>query len=238
MKVCVINFSGNVGKSTVAAHLLKPRMTNAALFSVESLNNDAASDGVDVETYKGKKYKDLQEQIFLLEDAIVDVGASNVEDFYSLMSKYRSSNREFDYYIVPTVKEKKQSMDTVATIKALFALGIPKRKIRVVFNKVELDEDIKEEFEPVFTLTEAHKSFTVYEECVIYNNEAFDECKELGLPLADLVADETDYGTKAKAARDAGDQVEAKRCVNLHFLKMVATTASNNMDNVFGALFK
>ena len=45
MKIVVINFSGNVGKSTVAAHLLKPRMNNATLFSIETLNDDAAVEG-------------------------------------------------------------------------------------------------------------------------------------------------------------------------------------------------
>ena len=40
MKICVLNFSGNVGKSTIAAHLLQPRL-NAQVFSVESLNFDA-----------------------------------------------------------------------------------------------------------------------------------------------------------------------------------------------------
>ena len=47
MKVCVLNFSGNAGKSTIAAHLLQPRL-NAQVFSVESLNVDASSDGVEV----------------------------------------------------------------------------------------------------------------------------------------------------------------------------------------------
>ena len=38
MKVVVMNFSGNVGKTTVAGHLLKPRMGNAPIFSIESIN--------------------------------------------------------------------------------------------------------------------------------------------------------------------------------------------------------
>jgi len=41
MKVVVINFSGNVGKSTIAAHLLKPRMNDAKIFSIETLNVSA-----------------------------------------------------------------------------------------------------------------------------------------------------------------------------------------------------
>ena len=34
MKIAVINFSGNVGKSTVARHLLMPRVEGADLISV------------------------------------------------------------------------------------------------------------------------------------------------------------------------------------------------------------
>ena len=40
MKIAVINFSGNVGKSTVARHLLLPRIAGAELIAVESINSD------------------------------------------------------------------------------------------------------------------------------------------------------------------------------------------------------
>ena len=40
MKVAVINFSGNVGKSTIAKHLLASRMPNAMSYSVETINAD------------------------------------------------------------------------------------------------------------------------------------------------------------------------------------------------------
>ena len=40
MKLAVINFSGNVGKTTVARHLLLPRIHGAELIAVESVNAD------------------------------------------------------------------------------------------------------------------------------------------------------------------------------------------------------
>ena len=40
MKIAVINFSGNVGKTTVARHMLLPRVEGAELINVESLNAD------------------------------------------------------------------------------------------------------------------------------------------------------------------------------------------------------
>ncbi|MBZ8143267.1 StbB, partial [Rubrivivax gelatinosus] len=42
MKVAVISFSGNVGKTTIARHLLAPRIPGAQLIAVESIN---AEDG-------------------------------------------------------------------------------------------------------------------------------------------------------------------------------------------------
>ena len=74
MKIAVLNFSGNVGKTTIAAHLLKPRMGEAPVWSVESVNMGADADGIDVEKMKGKKFGDLAGELMLLDSAIVDVG--------------------------------------------------------------------------------------------------------------------------------------------------------------------
>lgn len=38
MKIAVLNFSGNVGKSTIARHLLLPRIPGAELIAIESIN--------------------------------------------------------------------------------------------------------------------------------------------------------------------------------------------------------
>lgn len=40
MKLAVINFSGNVGKTTVARHLLAPRIPGCQVVAVESINAD------------------------------------------------------------------------------------------------------------------------------------------------------------------------------------------------------
>ena len=144
MKVCVLNFSGNVGKSTIAAHLLQPRL-NAQVFSVESLNVDASSDGVEVARLRGKHYNDLLQRLMKLDDAIVDVGSSNVEDFLKMMQHYADSQEEFDLFVVPVVKDGKQQADTVNTIRALRAIGVPAAKILVLINKVETDDDLRKE---------------------------------------------------------------------------------------------
>lgn len=233
MKVAVINFSGNVGKTTVAGHLLKPRMSDAQIFSVESLNVDASADGLEVEKMRGKKFGDLQEQLMMLDSAIIDVGASNVEEFLKMMQQYAGSHEEFDCFIVPVVKEKKQQADTVNTIRALSKIGIPKGKIRLLFNMVEVDESVEDEFAALFGLAQAEKSFTLNPSAVIYSNEVFEKIKTVGKSLGEVTNDPTDYRAKL---REAKDDDEKEFCVRMVAIKRLAVTANQNLDAVFKAV--
>lgn len=234
MKVAVMNFSGNVGKTTISGHLLKPRMGDAQIFSVESLNVDASSDGLEVERMKGKRFGDLVEQLMQLDDAIIDVGASNVEEFLKLMQQYDGSHEEFDFFVVPTVKEKKQQADTVNTLRALAKMGVPKGKVRLLFNKVELDDSVQDEFASLFGLAELEKSFVLKEGATVYSNEVFERLKSVGKSLADITADETDYRSKL---RETTDQAEKDHCTRMIALKRLGTTANRNLDEVFKVLF-
>ncbi|MGD9710282.1 MAG: StbB family protein [Halothiobacillaceae bacterium] len=235
MKVAVLNFSGNVGKTTVAGHLLKPRMGDAPIYSIESINTGADADGLDVEKMRGKKFGELVDELMPLDTAIVDVGASNVEDFLKLMQQFDGSHEEFDFFVVPVVKEKKVQADTVNTIRALQKIGIEKKRIRLVFNKVEVDEAPHDEFAALFGLAEAEKSFVVKPEATIYANEVFERLKAVGKSLGDITADETDYRARL---RQAADEDEKELCVRMVALKRLAVTANKNLDDVFKALFK
>lgn len=235
MKVAVINFSGNVGKTTVAGHLLKPRMGDAPIFSIESINAGADADGLDVEKMKGKKFGELVDELMTLDSAIIDIGASNVEDFLKLMQQYDGSHEEFDYFVIPVVKEKKVQADTVNTIRALQKLGIGKKKIRMVFNKVEIDESVSEEFAALFGLAELEKSFTVRPETVIYSNEVFERLKAVGKSLGEITNDQTDYRSQLRQAKD---DEEKEMCIRMVAIKRLAVTANKNLDDVYKSLFK
>lgn len=233
-KIACLNFSGNVGKTNSATSLLKPRMENAQIFSVESLNVDATSEGLDVEKLKGKAFGELSQQLLMLDSAIIDVGASNVEDFLKMMQQYDGSHEDFDYFLIPTVKEKKQQQDTVNTIRALAAIGIPKSKIRVVFNKVELDDDVSNDFAAIFGLAELEKSFTLKPDAVIYLNDVYEQLKTIGKTLGEVSNDQTDYRQKL---REATTPDEKEFCVKMVGIKRLAVTATKNMDDVFKTLF-
>jgi hypothetical protein len=235
MKVAVLNFSGNVGKTTIAAQFLQPRMpAGVRVFSVESINQDASADGVDVERTRGAKFGALVDELMGLDDAIVDVGASNVEAFLKLMQQYAGSHEEFDVFLVPTVKEKKVQADTVNTIRALAALGVNAEKIRVVFNKIDVDDSIQDEFAALFGLAAAEQSCIVDPAAVIYANEVFERMKGVGRSLGDIAQDPTDYRALVRTATTEDQRDQA---VNMVALKRLAVSANANLDRAYGALF-
>ena len=229
MKVATINFSGNNGKTTIAEHVFAPRLPNARFFAVETIN----AGNEESEKVRGKDYGQLQEEIMMADDAICDVGASNVEDFMKLMKQYHGSHEEFDLFVVPAVKESKQMEDTLATIQALSSLGIPAKKIRVVFNKVEVDDDVETEFYPLFAMHKAKKNFTLNTDAVVQSSEIYKLLRSFKKSIPDLLDDPTDWRARLKAAANDDEKILAVKMISM---KRLATSAQENLDTVYKAL--
>ena len=231
MKVAVINFSGNVGKSTVARHLLAPRMNNAQVIAVESIN----SDGTEDESIKGKQFGQLSEALALVDDAVVDIGASNVEDLINQMKQYRGSHEDFDFFVVPTVSKHKQQRDTISTIEALSEIGVPAKKIRLVFNMVEQDESPEVIFSGLFEYHESEKTFTLKPNTVMHANDIYGKLKGSEQTIAAILADTTDLKEQLKAAKEPEEKLRISRLIGI---KRLAAGVSEELDAVFKALFK
>ena len=231
MKIGVINFSGNVGKSTVARHLLAPRMNNAQIISVESIN----SDGTEEDSVRGKQFGDLIEAIALMDNVVVDIGASNVEDFISRMAQYRGSHEDFDYFVIPTVGKQKQQRDTISTIDALTDLGIPAKKIRVVFNMVEIEDAPERVFSGIFEYAAAEKTFTLRPEAVIHMNDIYGKLRGSEQTIADILNDPADLKEQLKTAKDADEKLRISRQIGV---KRLAAGVTEELNAVFKALLK
>ncbi len=229
MKAAVINFSGNVGKSTVARHLLFPRIAGAAFVSVETINADEG----DGDSVRGKQFGQLQEQLLQLDAAVIDVGSSNVEDFIKLMRQYQGSHEDVDLFIVPAVKESKQIKDTIATIQVLAAMGVPAKKLRVVFNKIETDDTVEDDFYPLFAFHADSKAFTLRPKAAIAFSELYQRLRAGKTTIAELLADTTDYKAKLREAKTPEDKANAAARISL---RRLAASAQANLDTVFSAL--
>lgn len=232
MYVMVANFSGNSGKSTLADNLLAPRMNNAEVIRVETIN---AHEGDDADNLKGKQYGQIIEGLALFNDAIVDVGSSNVQDIMNLMAQYAGSWEVFDYFVIPTVAKPKQIRDTISTIEALANIGVPADKIRVVFNMIE-DEDvnIEKEFAPLFAYHANEGKFTMNSGAVVYLNDFYSRVTGLGLTVEKILADETDYNQLLKDATTPDEKIAISQ---KRALKFLATGLKAKLDDAFKALF-
>ncbi|EGQ8399445.1 StbB family protein [Vibrio parahaemolyticus] len=230
MKICVINFSGNVGKSVVSQHLLKPRLENSEIIAVESINSDGTND----EKIKGKRFSDIMDKVMEHDNAIIDVGASNVEEFIQQMNKAIGSHEEFDYFVVPTIFKNKQITDTVATIEALEEMGIEKERIRVLFNLINEDIILRKDFAAIF---ENDDLAVVNHNCVIQENELFNRLHEVEnfTSIADLVNDQTDYRALIQQTDDKSERLIYSRRLGL---RRLATGVERMLDNTYKQLFK
>jgi hypothetical protein len=229
MNFVVTNFSGNVGKSTISKHLLGPRLPDSEVTLVESINaNDSDSDAI-----RGKDYGALVNSLVEKTHYVIDVGASNVEDFIARMKQYKGSHEEFDLFLIPTVPTHKQQEDTISTIDALSKLGVPGDKIRVVFNRIEPEVNLQKEFALLFDLHSMRpNSFVLYPLVSIQENELYGLLE--GRSIADILEDPTDFNAKIKQSNDKFEKLEWSKKKGV---KRLASGVNEELDAVFALLF-
>lgn len=229
MKIAVINFSGNVGKTTVARHLLVPRLPGAELVCVESINAD---DGQG-QALRGRQFGELQEYLQTVESVVVDIGASNVEDLLALMRKYRGSQADFDCFVVPTVPALKQQQDTIATLVELAQLGVPASRLKVVFNMVEDGIEVGRAFDTLLAFVAERPIAQADMRCCLGDNEIYERVKGADADIAALARDSTDYKALiAKACSTEDKLVLAQKLAT----SRLASGVLPELDACFAAL--
>lgn len=234
MNIAVMNFSGNLGKTTIVNHVLAPRMPGAEVIAVESINADEGANA-STETMRGQQFGQLQERLLSGGEVIVDVGASNVEDFVSLMTEFDGSHEDFDRFVVPTVPAGKQQRDTVATITELHRMGVPPERIFLVFNMVDRIEhgDLERVFASLFAYHRQFGHFTLRRDAVIHQSEIYSRAAQAGMSINAIRTDETDY--RAGIALTS-DPAEKARLAQLVSIRRLAVGVWAELDRVFRTL--
>jgi len=204
MKIAVINFSGNVGKTTVARHLLVPRIPGAEVIAVESLN---AGD-TETQALRGRQFGELQDYLQTIDSVVVDIGASNVEDLLALMHRYRGSHEDFDGFIVPTVAALKQQQDTIATLVELSRLGVAASRVRLLFNMVDSGVDVPVAFAPLLEFVAQQPIARADVRCQLGINENYQRVKGSTADLASLARDDSDYKAQIMSATTTAEKLQ------------------------------
>lgn len=234
MKVVIINYTGTVGKTTIAANLLSPRMNGAPIFAVESINETAEHMGLDVEKLRGSNFRELLQKVMLEDHAIIDVGASNVEDFMANLEGFEEAHEEIDFYLVPVTAGTKEQKETVTMITTLAGMGIAPDKIRVIFNRVK--RDVAAEFPLMVNYHAATQSFWMRTQCAIHETELFDALSVKHLSLEALMSDDKDYKTLLKDK--TASQEDRNTWSDMYGLKLLCNGVNRKLDAVFNTLFE
>jgi hypothetical protein len=197
--------------------------------SIESINAGNDEDHV----IRGRQFAELQYYLQVVDDVVVDIGASNVEKLLALMRRYRGSHEDFDCFVIPTVPAGKQQQDTIATLAELSRLGVPAHKVRLVFNMVENGTDVERVVDPVLAFVRTSSVARVSLDCRLGTNEIYARVKGSGADLSALAADPIDYKALIAAASDSAERLAlAQRLA----VRRLARGVVPELDACFAAL--
>ena len=235
-KTLVVNLSGNVGKTTLAKHLIAAFQKGAAVVSVESINAESSGDG-NVTEIGASRFREIYRALMSTDDIIVDVGASNIEAFMEEVARFRSTLPEFDLFVVPVIPTEKQETDTITTITWLLSCKVPANKIRIVFNRFEAKAG--ESVETVYPLLtrwlDAESGVAWKPALVVYKNDIFDMLDDLESSILELASDKTDFKAARAKVRDDGDKLH--EVIDRQIAVDLAASAKENLEAVYRALY-
>ena len=234
MKIAVCNFTGTVGKTTVVSHVLAPRMPQARVLAVETINQTASDFGLEVDKIGAENFRSIFQSLIELDDAIIDVGASNVEGFLAGLARFAGIGDEIDIFIVPATPGNKQQKETISFVKTLAGIGIAREKIRIVFNRVATDAE--EEFPYIFNFARKETMCVADPEAVIAENEIFDLLGARGLTIAAALDDPTDYKAALRELGANGDPKLRARYGDMCAIVALAKVVNRNLDTLFDVL--
>jgi hypothetical protein len=238
--IAAISYTGKVGKSSVTNNLLDPRMDNAKIFRIETINESGLpSAGSAEQKLKGRDIEKLFTELSKTDSAIVDVGTSNVESFVLGLTQQPDSHRFFDFFVVPVeanagrVNEFKEA---VKTLTLLNKLGVEPDRIIVIFNKLAPDCDIEDEMHRLFNFHRQNPFFTINKSAVIHDTQAFKSLADAKKSFVEVLADKTDYWKILKET-PLTEEAERTRLVKMARTQGLVRGLNTELDCVFTALF-
>lgn len=202
MRIAILNYSGNVGKTTIARDIFGYRLPEYELVSIESVNND----GKETVVIRGEEGDKLYTEVIINDDLILDIGSSNLEAFFRTSEKESEIINSMDKFIIPVTSEKKQQLDTLKTIQDLLKMKVSPTAIHIIANQVTEDPLAlnKEVFDKIVTgAKRAGVNFDV--DTVIHKHDLY----SYGQTLAEMISD-TDFKLKMEEAKAAGEKQSAR----------------------------
>lgn len=234
MKVLVANVSGNMGKTTIVKHLLSPRMRDARVICLESVNSGSDELPNAIHLNAEDEFGMLVDILAVQDELIVDLGSSESQQMIRKLKEYESAVHDFDLIIVPVVPDPKAQEDTISTVLTLNHLGVSREKIRIMFNKVPVHQAGK--VSTLFAqLIQSVKDMAVVDtNLTVYQYEIYNALKSESATVSDSARDTKDW--KSIARNPSLDDSERIDALQNNRNQKAAPAALKNLDAVFDSL--
>ncbi|MET3122301.1 hypothetical protein AAKU67_001895 [Oxalobacteraceae bacterium GrIS 2.11] len=233
IKIAILSLSGSIGKTSLAAHMLYPRLNCPTVFAVETINETVEWYGLKCDEFRGDQFDELITRILRTKNVLVDTGASNIEAFVKNLVRHDNAHQEIDLFIVPVPTGAKEQSEAVKTTELLRGLGVPPNKVRVLFNCVR--DDVEKEFKVFLAEIRALGFIEPNLNAVVFYNRLFNWLHDKHMHISTLLNDQTDY--KQLLGSDASDE-QLDEWAEYFANQMAARSVSRNLDSAFNALLK
>lgn len=235
MKIVICSLGGTVGKTTITAHLLCPRLPKARVSAVDTANMTVKDFGIDCDIYPGEQFSKLYKELIRQPHAIIDVGGSKEGKEFLEGMDWLQGHDEIDAFIIPSVPDDKSQKASYKTIELLLAQGVEKEKIKVIFNRVA--KNTEEEFDYLLgALTVTGIPYSL--DASVFNHDVYRILSENQIGLAHLLKDKANYKALFREADPKTmDEQELSRLGELAVAQKFAPQVNKNLDKVFSVLF-
>lgn len=133
LTVCIINSSGNSGKTISGRWLVKPRLQDPKYYRIGFNDRNISGDEIFATV---DKLRDVHVELMMDTSVIVEVEISEFERTIDRMDQMMGCHEDYDFFLVPVVDSSpKLIADSIGTIKILVNMGVPPHKIRILFNR-------------------------------------------------------------------------------------------------------
>ncbi|HBN6205645.1 StbB family protein [Vibrio parahaemolyticus] len=200
LKIAILNNSGNVGKTTICDNIFRKRIPNSEIIKVETINHDDTND----EKISAKDIGIVLDKIATCDNAIIDVGASNIEALMHGLKQMDGAHEDIDFFFVPTTPNHKQQKDTIKTISNLIDLDVEQERIKIIFNMNDSDYTLEQQYSVIFEshIASALKIKTPENQFIIDESPLFVLLGKNESTFQEALNDHNDYRTLIRSTSD------------------------------------
>lgn len=244
LTICIINSSGNSGKTISGRWLIKPRLQDPKYYRIGFNDRNISGDEIFATV---DKLIDVHVELMMDTSVIVEVEISEFERTIDRMDQMMGCHEDYDFFLVPVVDSSpKLITDSIGTIKILVNMGVPPHKIRILFNRdpgrhsaydyFEELTDTLDELKIPYDLNAQFQCYEFYEKLEVLNL-SFEDLTEHN--LIEAKAHLKKIKEKGKIHRLTDTQKAAKAFyVQVVLVQRAALAYKSEHDEVFEILFQ